>query len=97
MSGKTVTAHAVRAMRRRGGLTQQEFGSLLGFSFVTVNRWENSKSSPGPASSIILHLFERALKARGRERLVADLRAASGSPLGVVEELARSSHAEEDE
>ncbi len=36
----------VRELRKKLGLTQQEFAQLLGVGFTTVNRWENDKSEP---------------------------------------------------
>jgi transcriptional regulator with XRE-family HTH domain len=36
----------IRARRRALGLTQAEFGQLVGVSRETVNRWENGKRVP---------------------------------------------------
>jgi superfamily II DNA or RNA helicase/DNA-binding XRE family transcriptional regulator len=37
---------AIRSLRKRKDLTQQQFAELLGVSFVTLNRWENGQSKP---------------------------------------------------
>ncbi len=36
----------IRELRKKLGLTQEEFAKLLGVGFTTVNRWENGKSEP---------------------------------------------------
>lgn len=36
----------IRDLRKRMDLTQQQFAGLLGVSFVTLNRWENTQSKP---------------------------------------------------
>lgn len=39
-------AELVRELRRRLGLTQEEFAAKLGVTFPTVNRWENRRAKP---------------------------------------------------
>lgn len=39
-------AELVRELRRRLGLTQEEFAARLGVTFPTVNRWENRRAKP---------------------------------------------------
>ncbi|MCC6131799.1 MAG: helix-turn-helix domain-containing protein, partial [Acidobacteria bacterium] len=39
----------LRAFRGRFGLTQTRLAELLGVSFATVNRWENSQTRPSSA------------------------------------------------
>ena len=36
----------IKAIRLKLHLSQTEFASLFGVSFATVNRWENSKTTP---------------------------------------------------
>lgn len=36
----------VREMRSRLKLTQEEFAAHLGVTFISINRWENSKNRP---------------------------------------------------
>ena len=40
------TPAAVRRLRKKIGVTQEEFARRLHVSFVTVNRWEHGHSSP---------------------------------------------------
>ena len=35
-----------KQLRKKLGLTQQEFADKIGVAFVTVNRWENGKHKP---------------------------------------------------
>lgn len=41
-----MTPIAIRALRRRLGLSQEGFARRLGVSFATVNRWENGRTAP---------------------------------------------------
>lgn len=36
----------VRRLRKRLGLTQEQFAQRVGVTFVTVNRWEAGHSAP---------------------------------------------------
>ena len=36
----------IKELRKKLGLTQEEFAKLLGVGYTTVNRWENGKSEP---------------------------------------------------
>lgn len=38
----------IRDLRKLVGLTQEQFASLLGVSFSTLNRWENGRMHPSP-------------------------------------------------
>ena len=42
------TAHLVRELRDRLGLTQEKLAARLGVTFPTINRWENSRAKPSP-------------------------------------------------
>lgn len=46
----------VREIRKKLGLTQEEFAAKLGVSFVTLNRWENHHNTP---SALALQQLER--------------------------------------
>ncbi len=48
----------IKALRARLNLTQKALGDLLGVSNVTVNRWENDKALPQPATLDRLHRAE---------------------------------------
>jgi transcriptional regulator with XRE-family HTH domain len=39
---------AIRDLRHKLGLTQEQFAAKVGVTFSTVNRWENGKSQPSP-------------------------------------------------
>lgn len=49
--------HALTAIRKKLGLSQEQMARLIGVSFVTVNRWEGGHSSPtGPLLDLYLAL-----------------------------------------
>jgi transcriptional regulator with XRE-family HTH domain len=82
-----VDPRSVRPLRQKFGLTQQAFASLLGLSFVSVNKWENDGSSPTGLSAVLLQLLESALRSHPPDAVIAALRAAGGAPLDVVRTL----------
>jgi DNA-binding transcriptional regulator YiaG len=83
-----VDAQSVRNLRKRLNLTQQAFASLLGFSFVSVNRWEQKDgSSPTGLSVVILQLLESVLRSHPPSAVIAALRPVGGEPLDVVRTL----------
>lgn len=79
--------HATR--RSKLGLTQQQFASLLGFSFVSVNRWENGHIRPKGLSAVVLSLLDTALRRHPAERVERTLREAHGDPVMLVIKLVR--------
>jgi transcriptional regulator with XRE-family HTH domain len=42
------TAALVRRLRRRMGLTQEQFAQEVGVTFSTINQWENGHRCPQP-------------------------------------------------
>jgi putative transcriptional regulator len=38
----------IRELRRLTGLTQEQFATVLGVTYSTVNRWENGRIQPSP-------------------------------------------------
>lgn len=82
-----VDARAVKSLRQRLGLTQQAFASLLGLSFVSVNKWENGGSSPTGLSAVLLELLRNVLRLHSAQNVIRTLRAAGGAPLDVVRTL----------
>lgn len=40
------TGEEIRALRKRLGLTQEEFAHAVAVTFSTVNRWENGHAKP---------------------------------------------------
>ncbi len=82
-----MNARAIKALRQRLGLTQQAFASLLGLSFVSVNKWENDGSTPTGLSAVLLQLLESALRSHSPADVMRALRATGASPLEVVRVL----------
>ena len=39
-------SNQVKDVRKKMDLSQKKFADLLGVSFATINRWENSKNEP---------------------------------------------------
>jgi putative transcriptional regulator len=51
---EAVTSPAVRDLRRRARLTQQEFAARLGVPVETIRNWEQGKRMPrGPARALL--------------------------------------------
>ena len=44
--GVAMFANQVKAVREQLGISQKKLGEILGVSFATINRWENSKNTP---------------------------------------------------
>lgn len=38
----------IKALRKRLGLTQEQFAQRVGVTYSTVNHWENGKRAPQP-------------------------------------------------
>ena len=43
-------AELIVHLRQRLGLTQEQLAARLGFTCITINRWENRKVKPSPIS-----------------------------------------------
>ncbi len=41
-------ADAIRSLRTKLGLTQEQFAAEVGVTWSTVNRWENGRGNPSP-------------------------------------------------
>ena len=67
----------IRTLRTRLKLTQQDFASLLGFSVVSVNKWEAGETKPTDQTKAILKLLQNALDAHPAEDVDARLRLAA--------------------
>ena len=53
-------SEAIRRLRKKMLLTQQEFAKELGVAFVTINRWENGENEPSMKyKRKLLPLFKR--------------------------------------
>lgn len=82
-----MTSSSVKSLRTKLGMTQQAFASLLGLSFVSVNKWENGGSTPTGLSAVLLSLLKSALRTHSPTTVVTALRRAAGVPLDVVRVL----------
>lgn len=82
-----MTSPSVKTLRTKLGMTQQTFASLLGLSFVSVNKWENGGSTPTGLSAVLLSLLESALRRHPPTAVVTELRRAAGVPLDIVRAL----------
>lgn len=51
-------AALVKVLRRRLGLTQEQFAHRLGVTFASVNRWENGQVKPSPMARQKLEVFD---------------------------------------
>lgn len=57
----------IRTLRKRLGLTQEEFAHQIGVTFATVNRWENRKSKPSRLAVRMLDDLSRKTQAAARK------------------------------
>jgi DNA-binding transcriptional regulator YiaG len=46
LMGEDVSGSEIRELRKRLGLTQEEFAHAVAVTFSTVNRWENGHAKP---------------------------------------------------
>ncbi|BAQ63924.1 DNA-binding transcriptional regulator [Geminocystis sp. NIES-3709] len=51
-----VIGDVIKALRLELKLSQEKFASLLGISFVSLNRWENHKTMPSYLALQIINL-----------------------------------------
>lgn len=58
---KTYTPHQVDVaeVRRRIGMTQQQFASRFGFSVSTLRHWERGDRTPRGPALVLLNVIER--------------------------------------
>jgi DNA-binding transcriptional regulator YiaG len=56
----------VKEVRRQLGLSQEELARELGVSFATVNRWENSKTTPSKMAQTVWRQFCQRQIAEGK-------------------------------
>ncbi|MFZ5476670.1 MAG: helix-turn-helix domain-containing protein [Myxococcota bacterium] len=80
-------APEIRALRNRLELTQQAFASLLGLSFVSVNRWEQGHSTPTGLSLVLLQLVANALDRSSPAEVARQLREVGPDPLAIIRTL----------
>lgn len=53
----------VSALRRRMGMTQEQFAARFGFSVATLRHWERGDRSPQGAALVLLNVIKRAPEA----------------------------------
>lgn len=53
----------VAALRKRLGLTQEQFSARFGFSVATVRHWERGDRMPHGPALVLLNLIDREPKA----------------------------------
>jgi DNA-binding transcriptional regulator YiaG len=80
---------AIRSLRKSLGLTQQAFADMLGLSFVSINKWENSASAPTGLSEVMLELLNSVLSRHPAELVLANLLRCRGIPIDVIRTLTR--------
>lgn len=62
-------ADLIREIRSRLGLTQEKFAHQLGVTYLTVNRWENGRTSPSPMALKLIEGVLRQMGDRGKDLL----------------------------
>lgn len=79
-----MTPRRIKAMRKAMGLTQQDMASVLGFSFVSLNRWENGRTAMSPWTEVIFDLLDEALRSNSPNQVTSRIIAATGRPIDVI-------------
>jgi DNA-binding transcriptional regulator YiaG len=72
----TWTAERIHALRRKVGLTQEEFAHLLGCTTSSVNRWERGHKGPSRLARIALTQLEHTTRRRQPKRTQLKLKLA---------------------
>lgn len=66
--GMTSAGSQIRQVRERLGLSQPEFGQLVGAHWVTVSRWERDELVPTPYQAGLIQRFGEAAQ-DGKKKL----------------------------
>ncbi len=61
--------HLIREFRLQTGLTQEQFAAALGFTYPTVNRWENGRANPSPIAIKLIETMLIEVGDRGKDLL----------------------------
>jgi putative transcriptional regulator len=59
----------VRELRKRTGLTQEQFAAKIGVTFPTINRWENGRAKPSPLATQKIEELLRKMGDSGNDLL----------------------------
>ena len=51
------TAELIKTIRLQLGMSQEAFAEAIHVAFATVNRWENSKSTPNSMARVLIVNF----------------------------------------
>jgi DNA-binding transcriptional regulator YiaG len=52
----------VKELRTALGLTQEQFATIIGVTYATINRWENDKGKPYPLAMRQLEKLQKKIK-----------------------------------
>lgn len=75
-----VMGEEIREVRERLGLSQTQFGQLLGVHWVTVSRWEREDGlTPSSYHTEMILKFKEATKQEGIGKKVAKILVAAGA------------------
>lgn len=80
-------ADRVKELRRKLGLSQQNFAALLGLTAMSVSRWETGRVLPTELSSLLLNLLSAVIGLHSRKALIEALRRAGPEPESLVRAL----------
>ena len=58
------TSKMIKQLRAALGLTQEQFAAMVGVTFSTVNRWENSVSKPSPLAMLRIERLQKKNKSQ---------------------------------
>ena len=68
LSDTIMTPDEIRALRKRVGLTQSDFGEVLGVSQIAVSGWERGDRTPGEHRAAAMYQWRKRLDEMGDER-----------------------------
>jgi putative transcriptional regulator len=58
-----VGAHEIRAVRKRSGMTQEQFAATFGIGLGTLQKWEQGERRPSGAAKSLLKVMQADLPA----------------------------------
>src|SRR5687768_10419137 len=81
---RAMNADAIRDTRERLGLTQTQFGQLLGVHWVTVSKWERGLLAPDSYKQALLERFRQTALQRNPPSDVGEVLLAAGVVAALV-------------